>query len=226
MEFFGYSFRDLNRKIHGTIFLRDVAPWQFRQIYTREEVDTANQVVSGFRLGRNGRWEQTSYPYSVMGEISFYQPVVVFINCRGAAHYMIRNVSKQYSLGFNINNYVVGKGFQEEKNRVGSGRFFIDRVHDPLFIKAVVDNTFFSFEELMGKIVRGEILSGAISPDIAICQSLHYDHPLISYKDKVVGYINLRTRRGCLFSPAEYIQELLPFNVSIQETSNALTGRY
>lgn len=226
MEFFDYSLKDLNRKIVGTIFLLGGSPWQFRHIYSREDVNSSNDVVEGC-ASVDGEWVLRRYPYSIMGKIRFYQPALGYVNHKGIAYYLVRTVSKQYMLGFNINNYLVGKGFDNDRRAAASQISYLHNgVQDPAFLGSVVNRYYTSRDEVVNKIQRGEILSGAVSSHIAINQSLHFDHPLISYKDKVVGYVDTRTNTNYLFNPAEYIERILPFSVTIQETPHDLTIRY
>jgi hypothetical protein len=227
MEFFDYSLRDLNRKIQATVFLHNGEPWQFRQILEREDVDRANQVVQAYVVDAGGAWSLQTSGYSVMDEIEWYQPELGYVNHNRSAHYLIRTVSRQYMLGFNLHNYVLGKAFANERVGLLGGRLFIrEGITDPAFIKAVVNRRYFSSADVLSFIREGRILSGAVSPDIAISQSVNFDHPLICYKDKVVGYVDKDTSDKFLFSPAEYVETILPFSVTIKEDNNDLISRY
>jgi len=234
MEFFDYSLNDLNRKINRTIFTRQLPStgrrqiWMFGQIYERRQVESATSVVEGWRVNTDGTWESTLNSYNIMDQIEFFSPVVGYVNYRGAAQYLIRNVSKQYKLGFNLGNYKVGEGMRDDKARA-MDRFsmpFLPSVNDAGFIEAVVNRKFMEFNEVVEAIEGGSILSGAINPHIALAQTYVFHHPVIIYKDKVVGYRDMREEVNYLFSPAEYVAQVLPFDVEIQERSNALISRY
>jgi hypothetical protein len=227
VEFFGYSLRDLNRKIQGTVFLLNGEPWQFRQILDRSDVDNASSTVQAYVVGRDGTWELTTSGYPVMGEIEWYQPDLGYVNYNRCAHYLMRTVSRQYMLGFNLNNYVLGKAFDHERMNLSGGRLHLrDGVNSPLFIQKVVNRAYFTTEQALNFIEDGSVLSVAISPEIAFSQSVNFDHPVICYKDKVVGYVDKDTGEKFLFSPAEYVATILPFQVTIKEEMNDLISRY
>jgi hypothetical protein len=226
VEFFDYSLRDLNRKIQGTVFLHNGEPWQFRQILERDDVERPNQVVQAYVVVGN-QWSLQTAGYEVMDNIEWYQPELGYVNHNRSAHYLIRTVSRQYMLGFNLHNYVLGKAFTHERTQLLNGSLWPrDGVNTPAFIKAVVDRQYFATDDILTFIREGRILSGAVSPDIAISQSVNFDHPLICYKDKVVGYVDKDTSDKFLFSPAEYVETILPFSVTIKEDNNDLISRY
>jgi hypothetical protein len=225
VEFFDYSIRDLNRKIDSTIFLRNGELFKFRQIYNREDVDSANEVVRG-SIPHNGTWVDMPYPYRVMDELEWCSPPLGYFNHRGCSYYLVRTVQRQYKLGFNLNNYSMGGGFEADRLRLLNGRFASNSLRTPGLVSSCLWPEYIPFSEVIDGIVEGTLLSGAVSKEIAINQTLSFNHPVISYKDKVVGYVDISQGESYLFEPADYIERIVPFPVTIKGDGNDLISRY
>lgn len=217
---------DFSSKLGGSIFRVNGQIFQLSTVGREDSFDDDDEregnerefELVGMELDSQRRWQRASYDpdaESVVVDLSF--PTVGYVNYKAGAVYMARDAQRQYKMGYNHRVVKVSDRFDYERRALGIA-ISDDVVSNPQFVSRMFDRFFFTYTQAISAIRNRTRLGAAISPQVYIGLSGEYNHPVICYKDKVVGYVDGLT--NYLFPDAAYVGTLLPSYTIKQETTD------
>lgn len=215
---------DFSSKVSGSIIRVNGQIFQLNYVGREESFDDEEDhdggefALHGSVLDDRRRWERKVYdPDEESVTVSLDFPTVGYVNYKSGAVYMARNAERQYKMGYNHRVVNVSDRFRYERTALGIP-ISDDVVSNPQFVSRLFDRFFFTYTQAIASVRNHNRLGAAISPYVYIGLSGEFDHPVICYKDKVVGYVDGLT--NYLFPDAAYVGKLLPSFTIKQETSD------
>lgn len=156
-------------------------------------------------------------------DLSFPEPG--YVNYKGGSLYVTRLAARQWHLGLNPSCTTISDKFSEER-RVSEKVIDMDSIFDNLhFLDRMYNRRYMSYENVIYSILTKQRIGGSINRYVYIGRNLLMPHMVICYKDTPVGYVDRETLTPYLFSPAEYVQKVLPVRAQIKENNDGIVVR-
>lgn len=224
-EYLGMAIRDLNRKCVGSVFTYGDSGEFFRleNVCEQGDADRGKEVKIYIPDFSNNTWERKYVGYDVFDNTSTIFPRVGYVNYGKSSYHLSRLASRQWHVGYNSNIVHTRDMFDEERTVVGL-KLSENVVYDVNFLKEVFNRQYPSYEEAVAAVVGQQVLSRAFSPYLSISQSLQYDRPVLTYKNRLVGFIQ-DNLTPVIFSPAEYVEKIMPVPTDIKEVTDCAAFR-